>query len=89
MRQKGVWKDGYLEYSDPVVTDDRASIYITNQAEQREILRVLRGAAESLPEGHVLVAGMWPSADELTQPSLMSDFDPRGIDDAFGYLGCF
>ena len=85
---EGVWAGDTVEYFGPLVTDDETSIHIMNRAEQREILGVLRGAAESLPDGHVVVAGMWPSA-EATQSGLMSVFDPRGIDDALRHVGCF
>ena len=85
-----VWKDGApaLKYFGPMVNDDGTSIYNLNRAEQREILTVLRGAAESLPKGHVLVVGMWPSV-ESDQLGLVSVFDPGGIDDALRYVGCF
>ena len=81
---EGVWAGDTLEYFGPLVTDDGTSIHIMNQAEQREILRVLRSTADR----QVVVAGMWSSA-ESTQPGLMSDLDPRGIDDALRYVGCF
>ena len=83
------WVGGAPEYFDPTLTDDGASIYITNRSEQREILSALRGAAGSLPDGHILVAGMWPSVESDDQHGLVSALDSSGIGDALRYLGCF
>ena len=81
------WTDDLRYYHGPVITDDGASLYITNAVEQREIVSLLN-IAGSLPEGHVLAVAMW-SPDPSGPPILASDLDPKGMSDAFGYVGCF
>ena len=83
----GGWTDDVLQYLSPVLTEDGSMIYITNQAEQREILDMLH-AADSLSEGHSLGAGIWPP-DTSQLPGQTSWLNPSGIGDALEYLGCY
>ncbi len=91
-----VWDDtseDFLEhhgnfYSDPLVTDDGSSIYISNSAELNRIVNTLTYTAAGLEPDQVLVVGMWSSEDDNV-PEYWSAFDPSGIDDALQYLDCF
>ncbi len=92
----GIWdvaNDTYLEnhehfYYSPTITDDGSSIYIFNAAELRQIINTMVYAAEGLEPDQYLIAGMWESENH-PNPTLWSEFNAAGIDDALLYLGCF
>ncbi|MYC38089.1 MAG: hypothetical protein F4X66_14415 [Chloroflexi bacterium] len=92
----GIWDDAAGEYladhehfySSPVLTDDGLSIYITNNAQLRQIITTLTHAAEGMEPAQSLVSGMWDQDDD-DDFGLWSEFDSAGIGDALWYLGCF
>ena len=92
----GIWDDaagGYLAdhehfYSSPVLTDDGLSIYITSNAQLRQIIATLTRAAEGVEPAQSLISGMWDQ-DNDDDFGLWSEFDSVGIGDALRYLGCF
>ena len=71
----------------PVLTDDRSSIYIANKAQLRQIMATLTHAAEKPQIDQYLVAGIGTPENENF--ILLSEFDPAGLHDALQYLGCF
>ena len=85
---RGGWSENVIEFYEPVVTDDGASIYISDRTQVNQILSMLRTATGPLPEGHILVAGMWP-LDASVQTGLVAELDPTGLDDVMNYLTCF
>ena len=83
------WVDDDLGwYKDPVLTDDGSAIYVANQAQVRQIVRVLEKASRNQNPALVLNAGMFDSenGDVL---GLWGVFDPAGLQDALRYLSCF
>ena len=91
----GIWDDADGEYladhdhffSSPVLTDDGGSIYITSNAQIRQIINTLSRAAEGLEPAQALISGMWDQDED--DFGLWSEFDSAGIGDALRYLGCF
>ena len=92
----GIWDDAAGEYladhehfySSPVLTDDGLSIYITSNAQLRQIIATLTHAAEGMELAQSLISGMWDQ-DNDDDFGLWSEFDSVGIGDALRYLGCF
>ena len=88
-RRTGAWvNDETHEYRNPVITDDGASVYLTNQAQLRQIVESMRSAIRTATPGLVLSMGMYDSTDEEDQ-GLWGEFDPKGLQDALQYLPCF
>ena len=85
---RGGWSENVIEFYEPVVTDDGAAIYTSDRTQLSQILSILRTATGPLPEGHILVAGMWP-LDASVQTGLVAELDPTGLDDVMNYLTCF
>ena len=91
----GIWDNNNEEFlespwyssSSPTLTSTGTDIYISSDAELRQILEMLTYAADGLEPGQTLAAGMGKSGNEFR--GLWSDFDAAGIDDALQYLGCF
>ena len=82
------WKAGETRrYQDPVLTDDRASIYVNNQAQLSQILSIIQASAQRQNRHQVLSIGMYDADD--TGTGLWGEFDVTGLEDAVAYLGCF
>lgn len=83
------WVDDDLGwYKDPVLTDDGSGIYIANQAQVRQIVRILEKANRNRNPDLALNAGMFDSENDDVE-GMWAEFDPTGLQDALRYLGCF
>ena len=82
----GDWVDLSEEFT-VLLTDDGSSVYITNRAYLREIVRLLERASSGLPADQYFSVILYDSS--ATDVGYWSDFDSAGVDDALGYLGCF
>ena len=59
-----------------------------NRASLREIVELLEQADAGIEQGQSLTGGIYnPVNDDV--PSLWSDFDPTGLEDALDYLDCY
>ena len=91
----GMWDDEEDEwidddlgwYREPLLTDDGSAIYISNQAQVRQIVRILEAANRNRNPDLVLNAGMF-AADNDNVDALWAEYDPDGLEDALDYLGC-
>lgn len=92
----GVWNektDSWVEgdlgwYKDPLITDDGSAIYVTNQTQLRQIIRILEKANQNRNPDLVLNVGMFDSKNDDME-DLWGEFDPTGLQDALQYLPCF
>ena len=92
----GIWDEAagdYLEdrvhfYSSAGLADNGSSIYITSNAQLRQIIDTLTHAAEAADPAQYIISGMW-GQERDDDSVLWSEFDPAGIGDALQYLGCF
>ena len=83
------WVEGDLGwYKDPVLTDDGSAIYVINQAQLRQIIRILENANQNRSPDLVLNVGMFDSKNDDVL-GLWGEFDPTGLQDALQYLSCF
>lgn len=91
----GLWNDetdDWVEdavgwYRNPVVTDDGSAIYVTNQSQVRQIIRILERANQNRNPDVVLNVGMFDSENDDVL-GLWGDFDPTGLRAALQYLPC-
>ena len=85
----GAWvSDETHRYRHPVITDDGVAVYVTNQAQVRQIIESMRSAIRTATPGLVLSMGMYDSTDEEDR-GLWGEFDPTGLQDVLQYLPCF
>ena len=88
----GIWDYQKQEFSaggayrQPTLNEFGISLVVENRLIVREIAGLLNQAAAGLPEGQVLVAGIWNSQGSL---SLWSDYTADGLEDALHYLDCY
>ena len=89
----GIWDDISGSWVDPgeeftvILTDDGSSVYITNRAYLREIVRLLTKASSDLPAEQYFSVILYDSG--ATGIEYWSGFDPAGVADALRYLGCY
>ena len=83
--EAGEWVE-VLHYRNPILTDDGSAIYVSNNAQIRGIVEVLRKADKNVDPNLKLSVAAWDSAAE---GGLLSNFDPTGLDDALAYLPCY
>ena len=81
-------KDDLGWYKNPILTDDGSAIYIANQAQVRQIVRILEKANQNRNPDLVLNAGMFDSQNDDAE-AMWGEFDPTGLQDALRYLSCF
>ena len=92
----GMWNDRTDEwvdddlgwYKNPIFTDDGSAIYVVNQTQLREIIRILERANQNQNPDLVLNAGMFDSVNDDVE-GLWGEFDPAGLEDVLDYLECF
>ena len=84
----GEWEGDLGSYTDPVVTDDNSSVFISNRAQLRQIVRILMTAAANRNPDLALNIGMFDSTTE-DGASNWGEFDPTGLQDVLGYLPCY
>ena len=92
----GIWDekaDGWVQsslgwYKNPVLTDDGGAIYATNQAQLRQIIRILEEADRNRDPDLVLNVGIFDSKNDDVR-GLWGEFDPAGLQNALQYLPCF
>ena len=81
------WEDDDLGwYSSPILTDDGSAIYVSNQAQVRQIIRILEKADQNRNPDLVLTAGMFDSNEDGL--GLWGEFDPDGLKEVLQYLPC-
>ena len=91
----GMWNDktdDWVEddlgwYSSPILTDDGSAIYVSNQAQIRQIIRILEKADQNRNPDLVLTAGMFDSVNDDVL-GLWGEFDPDGLKEVLQYLPC-
>ena len=82
------WIEGEVRfYYDPVLTDDGAEIYISNQAQVNQMFSILQKAAQLQNRHQTMHAGMYDSNDDGIE--LWGEFDVTGLAAAAAYLPCF
>ena len=84
----GDWDDSNTRwYRNILVTDDGSAIYVLNNAQASEMMRIVETVDASQDRDLVLTTGMDNSAVE--GDGLWGDFDPTGLGDVLAYLTCF
>ena len=91
----GIWNDDAGEYLNPpgissfsaTIADDSVGVYISDNAQLRDIIAILGFGVENLKPNDSLIARIWGADDDHI--GLWSRFDPAGMDDALKYLDCF
>ena len=82
------WKEGDVHfYYEPILTDDMSGIYVTNQAQVRQIFGIIQKAARQTNQHQALNAGIFAGNDESI--SFWGEFDVTGVQDVVEYLPCF
>ena len=83
------WVDDEVwHYGNVVTTGDGSGVFITSNAQVRQILSTLQKADQNREEDLVFSVGLYDSAESTTR-GLWGEFDPAGLEDALDYLPCF
>ena len=85
----GEWEsDQVLRISNPGLTDDKAAVFISSNAQIREIVDILKGADANQKPELVLTGGIFDGATEDGE-GVWGEFVPTGLEGALDYLPCF
>ena len=86
----GEWEPGQVLWvSNPSFTDDGGAVYISSQAQIREIVAIIRQKVENRSPGLVISGAIFVEGVEDDESMVSGDFVPAGYEDALAYLPCF
>ena len=92
----GIWDHGtdawvddeVWHYKNVVTIDGGSGVFITSNAQVRQIFSTLRKADQNQEADLVFSVGLYDSTESTTR-GLWGEFDPAGLEDALAYLPCF
>ena len=85
------WADGQVwHYTNILTTEDGSGVFISSNAQVRQILSTLRKASQNQEADLVFSVGLYDSAKDAEEATgLWGELNPTGLEDALGYLPCF
>ena len=93
----GIWDHGtdawvddeVWHYKNVVTIEDGSGVFMTSNAQVRQIFSTLRKADQNREADLVFSVGLYDSTDGTRGRGLWGEFDPTGLEDALDYLPCF